>query len=129
MLLICACIAGLAFQYIPRTRPIGPSGRSSSAGAYDADLIATFHGTVRTNQGRTLRVEDENKKLLEFHLTHKTAFFDGDKKIKVSDLKPGVRVAVDAKQFPDGELDPINVHVVHESKKPPPPADDDVLKP
>ena len=122
MLLICACVAGLAFQYIPRTRP-------SSVGAYDADLTAVFHGTVRTNQGKTLRIEDEGKKLLEFHLTHKTGFFDGDKKIKQSDLKPGARVAIDAKQFPDGELDPITVRVVHETKKPPPPADDDVLKP
>lgn len=112
---------------MPRVRATQKT--TASKGTYDDALVATFTGTVRTMQGKTLRIEDDDKKLLEFHSTHKTGYFDGDRKIKASDLKPGVRVSVDAKQFPDGELDPVSVRIVHETKKAAAAADDDVLKP
>jgi len=110
----------VAFQVMtpyPRVRPTQKT--TAAKGTYDEDLTATFHGTVRTNQGKTLRIEDDDNKILEFHCTHKTGYFDGDKKIKASDLKPGVRVSVDSIQFPDGELNPVNIHVVHETTKKP----------
>jgi hypothetical protein len=81
------------------------------------DLLATFIGIVRTNNGKLLRVEDVDRKILEFHATRKTEYFDGEKKIKAADIAPGRQVTIDARQFPDGELEPVIVRMSRETKK------------
>ena len=120
---VLAPILAIAFAFAAENFQATPAGarghaRSTSGGrtVYAEDLLATFTGVVKTNKGKTLRIEDDDKKILEFHATHKTGYFDGLQKINQSDLKPGARVTVDAKQFPDGELETVTVRVLHEMK-------------
>jgi len=75
--------------------------------------LATFNGTVHGMDGRTLAVEDGDGKTLEFFCTHKTRYFEGSKKIKGSDIKPGDRVSVESKPARDGELEAVNVRREH----------------
>jgi len=78
--------------------------------------LATFTGTVREMDGKTLTLEVDESNPLPFVCTHKTRYYDGSKKIKASDIKPGDRVSIDTKRYPDGELEAINVRLEH--KKP-----------
>jgi hypothetical protein len=78
--------------------------------------LATFTGTVQEMDGKTLILEVEDSNPLPFVCTHKTRYYDGNKKIKASDIKPGDRVSIDTKRYPDGELEAINVRLEH--KKP-----------
>jgi hypothetical protein len=75
--------------------------------------LATFTGTVHEMDGKTLTVEDADAKTLPFFCTHKTRYFDGSKKIKSSDIKPGDRVSVESKTARDGELEAVNVRREH----------------
>ena len=75
--------------------------------------LATFTGTVHAMDGKTLVVEDADAKTLPFFCTHKTRYFDGSKKIKSSDIKPGDRVSVESKPARDGELEAVNVRREH----------------
>ena len=75
--------------------------------------LATFTGTVHAMDGKTLAVEDADAKTLQFFCTHKTRYFDGSKKIKASDVKPGDRVSVESKPARDGELEAVNVRREH----------------
>ena len=80
---------------------------------FPAVPLATFTGTVHDMDGKTLTVEDAEAKTLHFFCTHKTRYFDGPKKIKGSDIKPGDRVSVESKAAPDGELEAVNVRREH----------------
>ena len=80
---------------------------------FPAVPLATFTGTVHDMDGKTLTVEDADAKALHFFCTHKTRYFDGSKKIKGSDIKPGDHVSVESKTAPDGELEAVNVRREH----------------
>jgi hypothetical protein len=75
--------------------------------------LATFTGTVRDMDGKTLTVEDADSKTLPFFCTHRTRYFDGARKIKASDIKPGDRVSVESKTARDGEMEAVNVRREH----------------
>ena len=85
----------------------------SAAAQFPTVPLATFSGTVHDMNGKTLTVEDEDAKALHFFCTHKTRYFDGTKKIKGSDIRPGDRVSVESKTAPDGELEAVNVRREH----------------
>jgi len=71
--------------------------------------LATFTGAVQEMNGKTIALLDTDSNTLQFVCTHKTRYFSGTKKIKASDIKPGDRVSIETKRFPDGELEAINV--------------------
>jgi hypothetical protein len=73
--------------------------------------LATFSGVVQEIDGKKIALEDADGNTLQFVLTHKTRYFAGGKKIKASDIKPGDRVSIETKRFPDGELEAINVRL------------------
>ncbi len=111
------CIVGLlalgsavpgASQYYPRRSP-----GTANPGAIPEEPLATFSGSVQDVDKKLLRIKSEESNTLQFVCSRKTQFFDGDKKIKVTDIKPGDRVSVDSKRFRNGELEAINVHVEH----------------
>lgn len=93
-------------------RPRQSIGKANPAAIPDEPL-ATFTGAVQDVDKKLLRIKSEDANTLQFVCSRKTQFFDGDKKIKVTDIKPGDRVSVDSKRFRDGELEAINVHVEH----------------
>jgi hypothetical protein len=79
--------------------------------------LATFSGAVQQMDGKTIALLDStDANTLQFVCTHKTRYFDGTKRIKASDIRPGDRVSIETKRFPDGELEAINVR--RERKKP-----------
>jgi hypothetical protein len=82
--------------------------------------LATFSGVVEEIDGKKITLEDADSNTLQFVLTHKTRYFAGSKKIKASDIKPGDRVSIETKRFPDGELEAINVRLesAHKTKTP-----------
>ena len=86
---------------------------TAPAGAQYPVPLATFTGTVHSMDGKTLAVEDAESKTLPFFCTHKTRYFDGSKRIKASDIKPGDRVSVESKPARDGELEAVNVRREH----------------
>ena len=78
--------------------------------------LATFNGVVQKIDEKKIDLQDADGNTLPFVLTHKTRYFAGTKKIKSSDIKPGNRVSIETKRFPDGELEAINVRLDSPSK-------------
>lgn len=73
--------------------------------------LATFTGSVQDIDKKSLTLQSEESNTLKFACTHKTHYYDGDKKIKASDIKPGDRVLIETKRFPDGELEAVNIRM------------------
>ena len=73
--------------------------------------LATFSGVVEEIDAKKISLQDADGNTLQFVCTHKTRYFAGSKKIKASDIKPGDRVSIETKRFPDGELEAINVRL------------------
>lgn len=93
-------------QYYPRMGRAAP-------GAVGDEPLATFNGAVQDIDKKILRIKSEDANTLQFVCDHKTQFFDGDKKIKVTDIKPGDRVTVETKRFRNGELEAVHVRLQH----------------
>ena len=100
----CLCVSGLLLSLIA-VPPV--------AAQLPAVPLATFTGTVHDMDGKTLTVEDADAKSLHFFCTHRTRYFDGSKRIKGSDIRPGARVSVESKTARDGELEAVNVRLEH----------------
>ncbi len=75
--------------------------------------LATFSGPVQEIDGKAITLQDTDSNALRFVCTRKTRYYDGKKKISASDIKPGDRVSIETKRFPDGELEAINVRLEH----------------
>jgi len=105
LMVLLAAPAGLS-QYYPRMGRAAP-------GAVGDEPLATFNGAVQDIDKKILRIKSEDANTLQFVCDHKTQFFDGDKKIKVTDIKPGDRVSVESKRFRDGELEAVHVRLQH----------------
>jgi hypothetical protein len=108
LLALGSALPGASQVYRPR-QGVG----KASPGAIPEEPLATFSGAVQDVDKKLLRIKSEESNTLQFVCSRKTQYFDGDKKIKGSDLKPGDRVSVDSKRFRNGELEAIDVHVEH----------------
>jgi len=107
-------LAGIpaAAQVSPRSRR-SPKATGAQGNPGDTPL-ATFSGPVHEIDSKGLAIdqgEGDEANTLRFYFTHKTHFFDGDRKIKSSDIKVGDAVSVETKRALDGELEAINVRV------------------
>ena len=102
---------GMAFLGFPQYYPRGYG--KATPGAVGDEPLATFSGKVQDIDKKVLRIKSAEDNTLQFVCDHKTHYFDGEKKIKVSDIKPGDHVSVDTKRFRDGELEAINVRLEH----------------
>jgi len=105
VVVLAAAPVGLS-QYYPRMGRAAP-------GAVGDEPLATFNGAVQDIDKKILRIKSEDANTLQFVCDRKTQFFDGDKKIKVTDIKPGDQVTVETKRFRNGELEAINVRLQH----------------
>jgi hypothetical protein len=74
--------------------------------------LASFTGTVRGVDKKTLLLEEPDGNTLQFFCSGKTRYYDGSKKIRAAGIKPGDRVSVDASRGPDGKLDAVNVRLL-----------------
>jgi hypothetical protein len=91
-------------------RPRRSTGQVSP-GSISDEPLATFSGAVQDIDKKILRIKDADANTLQFVCDRKTQYFDGDRKIKMTDIKPGDHVSVESKRFRDGELEAINVRV------------------
>ena len=80
---------------------------------------ATFAGSVQSIDKGSLTLAEEDSNTLRFVCSHKTRYFDGDKKIKQADVKPGDRVTVETRRYADGEMEAINVRIERSSSPKP----------
>jgi hypothetical protein len=100
-----------AFSQFGRPMPGGRRGPSTSGATIPNVPLATFTGAVQSIDKKTLTLQDADSKTLQFICSRKTQYYDGDKKIKSSDIKPGDQVSVETKRFADGEMEAINIHI------------------
>jgi hypothetical protein len=101
-----------AFSQFGRPMPGGRGRMPSTSGATAPNVpLATFTGAVQNIDKKKLTLQDPDSKTLQFVCSRKTQYYDGDKKIKSSDIKPGDQVTVETKRFADGEMEAINVHI------------------
>ena len=103
-------------QYMPRPRTRSP-GQVPSGDA-GPDLLVDFHGTVTSLTSKKLLLTlDDSKKgeenTMELSLSKKTVAMDGDKKLKITDLKTGQSVDVEAKRQIDGSMEAVTIHLGH----------------
>lgn len=74
-------------------------------------VVPTFVGTLKSIDSKLLTLESHDENTIEFHCSKKTTFYQGSRKIKYTDLKPGDSLAVEGRKAPDGSLDAITVRL------------------
>ena len=82
------------------------------------NLLATFEGSFKELSKKTLSITTSEDNVVEFDLSRKTQFLDGDKEIKSATLKPGDHLLVEAKQNLLGRLEAVHVRLQHEKAAP-----------
>ncbi len=80
----------------------------------NSQVLPSFNGIVRGIDSKMLLLEEEDQNTMQFYCTKKTRYFDGNNKIKVSQIKNGDRVSVEARLGPDGKPEAVNVRLEHE---------------
>lgn len=75
--------------------------------------MPTFLGTVRGSDGKVLSLESDDGNTMQFTCTRKTAVYEGKKRIKATDLKPGEYISVEAKLAPDKSMDAVVIRREH----------------
>lgn len=103
-----------AFSQYGRSMPGGRGRVPSTLGTtVPNEPLASFTGAVENIDKKKITVQESESNTLQFVCSRKTQYYDGDKKIKLSDIKPGDRVTVETKRLADGEMEAINVHIEH----------------
>src|SRR5262249_26172834 len=80
------------------------------------DVLITFHGSLVLNTPKKLSVADaesdkNDPNVIDFFLSKKLEVYDGDKKLKPSDVKVGSPVTVEARRLLDGSMEAVIVRV------------------
>jgi len=105
-------LLALTFPGFPQGRRTRGTQPTRSTPSVDVPP-ATFVGLVQIVDKGSLTLQEDDSNTLRFVCSRKTHYFDGDKKIKLADIKTGDHVSVETKRFADGELDAINVWIEH----------------
>jgi len=74
--------------------------------------LASFAGTVHEINATNLRLARPDQDDLDISLTHNTRYYDGGKKIKRDQVKPGARVSVETKLDLYLKAEAVNVRVL-----------------
>ena len=105
----------LSAQRAPRQ---GRSPGQVPSGEAGPDLLVDFHGSISviTTKKLILTLEESTKgeeNTMEISFSRKTVAIDGDKKLKLTDLKTGQTVDVEAKRQIDGSMEAVKIHLAH----------------
>lgn len=127
VLTLIAAFAAGEFAYSQQRMPRrqGSPTRRQAGNTRDKnseDVLPNFIGILKIIDKKFFFLEAEDGNTLKFNVGKKTTFFDGDKKIKLTDLKVGDPVAVEAQFDPEHTFDAVNVRI--DKKKPEVPAQD-----
>ena len=105
----------------PAACQTGHPGRHQSAkrgGTQDQSTsdkaLPDFTGIVRGLDKKMLLLEGPDQNTMQLYCTKKTRYFDGENKIKASQIKVGDRVSVEARLGPDGKPEAVNVRLERE---------------
>ena len=117
MLILGALLALGQQQRMPTNsrQSANSTGGRVPGGAQGPDVLVDFKGTasIVTTKKITVTPEDtkagEDANTMDFEITRKTVVLSGDKKLKVTDLKPGDQLAVESKRLIDGTLEAVTV--------------------
>ena len=110
-ILLLLAFGSSVFSQVGRPMP-GGRGRIPSTSVTAPDVpLATFTGAAQNIDKKKLTLQEADSKTLQFVCSRKTQYYDGDKKIQPSCIKPGDRVTVETKRFADGEMEAVNVHI------------------
>jgi hypothetical protein len=114
-------IAGLLALLAPGVCQTGRRGRTPNSSGTPANptsglgqALPNFTGIVRGLDAKSLLLEQEDRNTMQFYCTKKTQYFDGAKKVKISGIKTGDRVSVEARLGPDGKPEAVNVRLDRE---------------
>jgi hypothetical protein len=122
------CFLAVCYPGLPQSGPVPgarpPAGRTSrtasqtrESGAIEGEKpLATFSGTLKSIESKSLMLQRPDAQPLEFHVSRKTSFFAGTKKVKSSDVKQGDAIVVEAQVSPNGKLDAVNVRVTRDER-------------
>ncbi len=105
----------------PAACQTGRQGRRQSTGrngnpdqSTSAKALPDFEGVVRELDKKELLLEEPDQNTMKLFVTKKTRYFDGDNKIKASQIKVGDTVSVEARLGPDGKPEAVNVRLERE---------------
>lgn len=102
LLLVCAAAWG---QFYGGWRPERKSDKSVEV------ALPAFAGTAQAVTAKTLILELSDGNTMNFKCTKKTAWLDGDKRVKADAFKEGDMIVVEGKKAPDGTMDAVNVRL------------------
>ncbi len=88
-----------------------PSSRGSGQTKQPDAPLPTFHGTLAHLDDKSITLNTDDHREIDFKRTGKTRFFKGDREAKPADFKPGDEVSVDAPQDSAGNLTAVNVRL------------------
>lgn len=97
----------------PGRRQSGTRGGTGDQSTSDKAL-PDFGGIIRGLDKKKLLLEQADQNTMQLFITKKTRYFDGDNKIKASQIKVGDRVSVEARLGPDGKPEAVNVRLERE---------------
>jgi hypothetical protein len=111
MITLALLVLGTGLPVVSQVARPHRSPGQVSPGSIPDEPLATFSGVVQDIDKKILRIKDADANTLQFVCDRKTQYFDGDRKIKITDIKPGDHVSVESKRFRDGELEAVNVRL------------------
>ena len=116
MMVALVCSLLLSAQRAPRQNSRSPGQIPS--GDTGPNLLVDFRGTISglTSKKLILTLEESKKgeeNTMDIFLSRKTVALDAGKKMKLTDLKTGQPVEVEAKRQIDGSLEAVKIHFGH----------------
>ncbi len=96
---------GIPFPWPRRGKQGGPETKGPS------DRLSSFSGTLRKLDEKSLAVEAADGRILDFQRSAKTKFYKNSQEISASELEPGDRVSIEARQDQQGYLFAVNVYL------------------
>jgi hypothetical protein len=113
-LLVLLAPAAAVCQTGRRGRVSGSTGNLDNPTSGIGQALPNFTGIVRGLDSKGLMLEQSDQNTMHLFCTRKTQYFDGSKKIKISGIKVGDRVSVEARLGPDGKPEAVNVRLDRE---------------
>ncbi len=87
----------------------GSGGRRTPTGTAEQPL-ASFHGKLKTLDAKSLSLEMDDYRVVEFRLTSKTKYFKKGEEIKKPDFQQGDQISVEGNEDNTGHLVAANVY-------------------
>ncbi len=106
----------------PQTTPSGipwPRGKKGTNPDKD-ERLKTTAGKLRAVSEKTITIDTDDGRVMEFNRGPKTRVFEQEKERKVSELKPGDLVSVDATEDNDGYFYARDIRITGHAAPPPP---------